>query len=246
MKPSYFLCIIGIVCTMSSCYDQFYIPNHQAVNLFQKKNELILSGSNSMFSGLGAELGYSITNHIGVNTSFHTYSLSYNNDNDNNKLFSDYHWQNELILYNKFDNGLYIGLNAGYGMGKYSVYNPYYHADLQQKYLIPAIGYNFTSRLNFMFSFRQSQMYYQLHPTMVLNTDYDKTMFEQYFSIKDINNRTLYVTEPAFTASYYFDHLRLQAQFIRMMNEQSNMIPVNIVFSASVDMFKLFPKKKKK
>jgi len=244
MKLTHFLLAIGSIVIASSCNNNIYIPNHQPVNLFEKKNELILSSSRSFGNGIGVELGYSLTNNIGVNSALNTFDISYSGEN-NSKLFSDYNWQNELVLFNKFDNNLYIGLNAGYGTAKFSANNPYYNINMKQKYLIPSVGYYFTPKFSMFLSVRRSLLQYQLHPLMSLDTEYDKQMFEQYFSIDNINNHKKYLSEPALTVSYLFQDIRLQAQMIRMMEDADDMIPYNFVLSVSVDLCKLYRNWKK-
>lgn len=244
MKKSNFLWIVGCALLFISCTDYIYVPNHQPVNLFEKKNELILSTSRSFYGGLGAELGYSFTNHIGINSSFNSFDISYRGD-DNKKLFNDYSWQNELVLFNKATNGLYLGLNIGYGNAYYNANNPYYKVNMQQRYLIPSAGYYFTPKFSMFLSTRCSRADYQLLPQMALESDYDKEMFDKYFSINRIDNSKKYLYEPALTFNYSLQDIRLQAQMICLSKAPEKMIPINCVVSASVDLCKLYRNWKK-
>lgn len=236
--------IISSIFILCACSDNLYIPNHQAVKLFEKKNELVLSSSRSFGNGIGAELGYSLTNNIGVNTAFNRFDISYDDEN-NSKFFGDYNWQNELVLFNKFNNKFYLGLNIGYGIGKYSTNNPYFNIDMQQKYLLPSVGYCFTPKFSIFLSTRRSLVNYQLHPLVALNSDYDKEMFDKYFQINGIHNRHNYLSEPALTINYSLQDIRLQAQMICLSDAPEKMIPINFVVSASVDLCKLFRNWKK-
>lgn len=240
MKIYHFILILLSI-LITSCNPYYYLPTKQNVMVFEKKGDIIVSGNLGLgHEQMGIEAGYSFTDNIGVYSSFYGFNIS--NYGNSSHLIKDFIWDNELIIYKKFDYGLYTGVNFGLGLGKINSGNPYYDLGLSRQFIQPSLGLTI-SHFDFAFSTRITRLGYTLKSTMSNMTDYDNEMFQNYFDFKGIDKEYHYFVEPAFTFGLNYEVFKLYFQYTKAFKsgkEADFYIPDNLTTTVSFNIEKIF------
>jgi hypothetical protein len=214
--------------------------------VFEKKGDAVLAVSSASYNGSGIEAGYAITNNIGLYSSLNNFDITYRGRNGG--FGNDYIWDNELMYFNKYSSGLYTGMNLGIGFGQLNQDNPYYNLGLNRQFIQPSVGISKFGFFEMAVSMRITHLSYSLKPLMSLESDYDKTMFNQYFNFQGLLNSDYYFIEPALTMGFTYKYLKLRFQYVNAYKtkpEADFYIRDNLITSLSIDLTKLFDKKKK-
>lgn len=247
MKYTYFVIWLFLILFFTSCQPKYYLPTKQNVMVFKEKGDAILSISMTTNNGTGIEAGYAFTDNIGVYTSLNNFDITYGGNS--NGFGNDYSWDNEIMYFNKDNSGLYTGVNVGVGFGKLNQNNPYYKLDLTRQFIQPTLGVTMLEYVDLAFSMRVSHLNYSLKPLMKLDSDYDVTMFNQYFNLNDLAYKNYFFIEPAITLGFNFKFCKLQFQYagaIDTKREDFSYIQQNLITSLSFNINKLFFNKKSK
>ena len=231
---------------LTACQPYYYLPTKQNVMLFEKKGDVVLTVSSGNYSGSGIEAGYAITNNIGLYSSLNTFNIT--NRERNVGFGNDYIWDNEVMYFNKYPSGLYTGLNLGVGFGQLNQDNVYYNLGLNRQFIQPSIGIKRYGFFELAFSMRLSHLSYSLKPLMSLESDYDRTMFNQYFNFQGLLNSDYYFIEPALTMGFTYKFLKLQFQYINAYktNQEADFyIRKNLITSLKINLNEFFVTSKK-
>jgi hypothetical protein len=241
MKINYLLISLFLMLVVTSCQPYYYLPTKQNVMVFDKKGDVMLAVNGGMYNGSGIEAGYAITNNIGVYSSLNSFDITHRGNN--NGFGNDYIWDNELLLFKKYNTGLYTGLNLGIGFGKLDQDNPYYTLGLNRQFIQPALGISKFGFFEVAFSMRFTHLTYTLKPYMSLESDYDKSMFNQYFSFQDLVNADHYFIEPALTMGFRYKFCKLQFQYVGVVNtkpRENFYLKENLITALSINLNELF------
>ncbi len=201
--------------TITSCNSYFYMPTTHNVLPFNEKGDIMLAVSAGLNDNLAIEGGYSITDNIGVTTSFN--SLDISALGNSKYLNNDYIWDNELVLYKKFNKNLFSGVNMGAGLGKFNTYSAYYDYNFSRQYILPWFVYktsnSFFEKLSAYLglSAKFSRVDFGLHPKLDIGSDYDREMFYNYFEIENLNKER-FMSEIGFTFGLDLEKMKIQIQ----------------------------------
>jgi hypothetical protein len=246
MKNLYLSFSLLLMLVFTSCEPYYYLPTKQNVMVFEKKGDAVLAVSSGNYSGSGIEAGYAITNNIGLYTSLNTFNIT---NRDRNAGFgNDYIWDNEVMYFKKYSSGLYTGLNVGVGLGQLNQDNVYYNLGLNRQFIQPSVGITRYGFFEMAFSLRFSHLSYSLTPLMNLESDYDRYMFNQYFTFNGLLNSDYYFIEPALTMGFTYNFLKLQLQLVntyKTNHEADFYIRNNLITSLSINLNKLLFNTKK-
>ena len=238
------LCFL-LLLSFTSCKSYYYLPTKQNVMVFKKKGDAILAMNTSCYNGAGIEAGYAITDNIGLYSSLNTFDIT--NRTGGKGFGNDYIWDNEVMYFKKYNSLIYTGMNVGVGFGQLNQNNPYYQMGLYRQFIQPSIGITKWNFIELAYSLRFTHLSYSIKPLMSLESDYDKTMFNQYFTFQDLAHSNFYFFEPAMTMGFNFNILKLQLQWsgaIKTKPEADFYLFSNLNASVSFNLTKLFVKKK--
>ena len=186
----------------------------QNVKVFEKKGDIVASiSAQPFFNQLSIDAGYSLTNNIGINTSYNRFNKSIYGG-ETNLFVKDFMWDNELIFYKNFKFGLFGAANLGYGRGGFNVCNPFYRLSMDRFYAQPSIGYMLFDRLGIAFSSRFSQSLYNVKMHTDGYSESEKQMIQSYFGLTDIENKAFFI-EPAVTLIVKNDNYAWKLQYIQ-------------------------------
>lgn len=247
MKSVYRFVLMSLTVGFVGCTPYYYLPTKQNTMVFEKKGDIVLSGNIGLFHRqTGLELGYALTDNIGVYSSFNKFDISYYGKQ--HPFLKDFIWDNELIFFKRHNSGLYTGINLGLGLGKFNVGNPYFNLYLYRQFLQPTLGITVFNHLQFGLSTRIVRLNFNATSATRGLSEYDQKMFDQYFNFKDITTNDFLLIEPAFTMAFKIECFRLQFQYagITNSNYRSYFINENISTSLSINLNKLFLYKKSK
>lgn len=245
MKYNYLSICLFIMLAFTSCQSYYYLPTKQNVMVFEKKGDAILAVNTGMYNGAGIEAGYAITDNIGLYSSLNSFDIT--SHENSNGFGNDYIWDNEILYFKKYNTGLYTGLNVGVGFGQLNQNNPYYNLGLNRQFIQPSIGILKSSFFELTYSVRFTHLSYTIKPLMSLDTDYDRTMFYQYFNFHNLVNSDYYFIEPAITLGFKYKFLKLQIQYAGALKSKSKdylYIPGNLITAFSINLNELFFNKK--
>ena len=247
IKPLIQLIIIVITgLLLISCNLYLYMPTKQNVMEFREKGDIIVSGNAGFHNSLGLEVGYAFTNNLGLYTSFNSFDISNVESSKLIVLPKDFIWDNELVMYKKFNFGLYTAINIGVGFGSLNPNNSYYRLDLNRQFAIPSIGYKLANNFEVALSTRITRLSYNVNSKIDLSTDYDREMFYRYFDLINLDKPFFYI-EPAITFAWDFKYTKFMAQYTWIEKTQYyelNYMPNNLIASISFKIDKIFVKNK--
>ena len=246
MKYNYLLISMLLLLVFTSCQSYYYLPTKQNVMVFEKKGDAILAVNSGGYNGTGIEAGYAITDNIGLYTSLNNFDITYRGGDSG--FGNDYIWDNEVIYFKKYTSGLYTGLNAGVGFGQLNQNNPNYQLGLNRQSLQPSIGVSEFGFFEMALSMRVSHLSYTLKPLMTLESEYDRSMFNQYFDFQGLLNSDYLFFEPAITMGFAFHFCKLQLQYVTAYKTKPYAdfyLHTNFITSFSINLSNLFEKKKK-
>jgi len=213
--------------------------------VFEKKGDAVLAVNTANYNGAGIEAGYAITDHIGVYSSLNSFDIT--KREVNNGLGNDYIWDNEIMYFKKYNSGLYSGLNVGAGFGQLNQNNSYYTLGLNRQFIQPSLGISKFGFFEMAFSMRFTHLSYTLKPLMSLETDYDRSIFYQYFDFHGLVNSEYYFVEPAITMGFSYKFCKLQLQYVgafKTKHEENFYLRENLVASLSFKLNELFSREK--
>jgi len=214
--------------------------------VFEKKGDAVLAVNSSGYNGAGIEAGYAITNNIGLYSSLNTFDIT--NRSGKGGFGNDYIWDNEVMYFKKYSSGIYTGLNVGAGLGQLNQDNAYYRLGLNRQFIQPSVGITKFGFCELIYSLRFTHLSYDLKPLMTLESDYDRSMFNNYFDFQGLLKSDYYFFEPAINMGFTYEFCKLQFQFVgayKTKPEADFYLPMNINTSLSINLTKLFEKKKK-
>jgi hypothetical protein len=139
-------------------------------------------------------------------------------------------------------------MNVGVGLGQLNQDNHYYMLGLNRQFIQPSVGISKFGFFEMAFSLRFTHLSYTLKPQMTLESDYDRSMFNQYFNFQGLLNSDYYFFEPALTMGFTFHFCKLQFQYVtayKTKPEADFYLPNNLIASLSINLTKMFEKKKK-
>lgn len=227
----------------SSCNSSIYLPTKQSVMVFKEKADIIVSANIGLYDGFGLEGGYAFTDNIGLYTSFNRFNISKANTKN---IANDFIWDNELILYKKFNSGFYSAINTGVGFGSINANNRFYKLDLNRQFLVPSIGYTIANMVDVAVSARFSRLAYYINSKINIDSNYDYEMFKSYFELTNLD-KSFFCIEPALTAGLDLKYLQLKAQYTWIEKPHPNELYYkhdNLVTTISLNIDKIFfPKK---
>lgn len=236
------LYLFAVALLLTSCSSYYYLPTKQNVMVFKQKGDAILSGNLGLFyQQSGLEAGYSFTDNIGFYSSFNKFNISHYGNT--HQFIKDFIWDNELIIYKKFDFGLYTALNTGVGIGKLNVGNPYYDLTLHRQFVQPTLGFIFMEIFEFGLSTRFTLLNYKLKSIIDNQTNYDQIMFNNYFDFGSLNKENHFFIEPALTMGLNFEFINLKCQYTvskEIGRDAYFYIPENLTTSISFNLGKIF------
>lgn len=234
-----------VVLLVESCvfYNNFnYLPQKQNVMVFKEKGDVVFTTSLGFYREFGIEAGYAFNDFLGAYSSFHQFDISRGGNS------KSYMWENELIAFKKFNNGIYTAVNAGIGIGQLNTNNPYYTNYLNHEYLLPSVGYNFNKTFYMLCSTRFSLLNYDIKPLMNLNNDYDQQKIYRYFNLTGIQNDAHhFLVEPALTLGFGLKYMKLEFQCVARVSPapiELHFERSNLTTSVSFYLDKIFPAKK--
>ena len=240
IKSLILLITIAIGLLFASCDSYVYLPTKQNVMIFKEKGDIIVSGNAGLYDGLGLEGGYAFTDNIGLYSSFNRFKIS--NFASSKYLAKDFIWDNELVLYKKFNSGLYTAMNIGAGFGSLNANNRYYRLNLNRQFAIPSIGYTLANIFEVAVSTRFTRLAYNVNSKIDLSSDYDKEMFYSYFDLRNLD-KPFFCIEPAITFGLDFKYVKLKAQYTWIEKPQYNelnYIQDNLITTISFNIDKIF------
>jgi len=237
-----------LVFIFTSCGPLYYNPIKQNVRVFEKKGDIVASiSAQPVYSQLGIDAGYALTDNIGINTSYNRFNIS-RYGGETNIFVKDFLWDNELIFYKNFKYGLFGAANLGYGRGGFNVCNPYYRLSMDRFYAQPSIGYLLFNRIGIAFSTRFSESIYNVKMYMNSRSDYENKLIQSYFGLTDIDKSVFFI-EPAVTFIKKTNSSTWKLQYIRSFSYLNpihyDLVYENLIFSYSLNLnYLLFRKKK--
>lgn len=226
---------------ITSCIPAYYAPAKQNIMPFDGKGDVTVSATIGTLGEIGADVGWSITDNIGVYSSLNYIDIS-NLENTNNSL-NDFMWDNDLVFYKWLKNRIYLGANLGFGMGEIGMRHPYYDLKLFRQYIQPTFGVKVFDPFILAFSFRVSRVDYSLKSEFLNYSEYDENLFRKYFFLGDIGKSDFYFFEPAFTWGFdtEFMKYRFQLSFAKQLNNADINFRIGLFSaSAALNIDKLF------
>lgn len=194
----------------SSCIPNYYSPAKQNVMPFDGKGDVTVSATIGTLGEIGTDVGWSITDNVGVYSSFNYIDIS----NFENTHYSpnDFIWDNEVVFYKWIKNHFYAGANVGVGIGKIGMQHPYYDLKLTRQYIQPTFGIKILDPFILAISFRVSRVDFNLKSAYLSNSEYDEELFRRYFFLGDIGTSDFYFFEPAFTWGFNSEFMKYRFQ----------------------------------
>lgn len=239
------LIIVAAGPLFASCDSYVYLPTKQNVMVFKEKGDILVSGNAGLYNGLGLEGGYAVTDNIGLYTSFNRFDIS--NLVGSGHFAQDFIWDNELVLYNKFNSGLYAAINMGAGFGRLNANSRYYNLGLNRQFTIPSIGYTLADVFEVAVSTRFTRLAYDVNSKIDISSDYDREMFYNYFDVKNLD-KPFFCIEPAITLGCDLKYVKLKFQYTRIEKprySELKCIKDNLTTTISFNIDKIFFEKKK-
>lgn len=225
---------------LSSCGPLYYNPVKQNVKIFEKKGDIVASASGQLiFCQLGVDIGYALTDNIGINTSYNRFNIS-RYGGETNLFVKDFLWDSELIIYKNYKFGLFGAANLGYGRGGFNVCNPYYQLNMDRYFAQPSIGYMLSDHFGIALSTRFSQSIYQVKFFTNEYSESEKQMIHSYFGLTDIDKSVFFI-EPALTFIAKTDLSTWKLQYIQSYDGKPYYSYENLILSYSLNLSKLFP-----
>lgn len=245
-----YLVFIIVIIYISACNSFTYMPTEHQVMPFEQKGDAIVGITTGFRENIGIKGGYSFTDNIGIVSNLNTFDLSNNENSDN--FLNDYTWDNELVLYKKFNPIFYMGVNAGAGWGKLNSTSQYYCINTNKQYILPWVNGVFQVDSNhniygFLgFSVKLLRTNYSIKQIMNTNSEYDQMMFDEYFNFSNFNP-SKFKGELGLTGGYNFDFVKIQLQsvFLLIPKYETNVIPMNGQVSLIFNLTRLMNKKNK-
>lgn len=233
---------------VSSCTPHFYMPTKHNVLPFNEKGDKVVAVNAGFNDNYSLEGGYSITDHVGVTTSFNTMDITFKGNSK--EVMNDFVWDNELVLYQNYKKQLYSGINLGAGLGKLNHYGTYYSYNFNRQYILPWVVYKTNSLLSKNlsiyagFSAKFSRVDYRLNSKLDLSSDYDRQMFYSYFQLENFN-RERFLSEIGFTCGLDFNLIKIQVQNQNVIfpSKQDYILPSNLTVSMYFYLNQFFRKK---
>ena len=248
MKCKTFSICIFLILTFTSCQTYYYIPTKQNVMVFEKKGDAVLSVSSGNYNGAGIEAGYAVTNNLGIYSSLNSFDITDRGSRGSGNGFgNDYIWDNEIMYFKKYPTGIYTGLNLGVGIGQLNQNNPYCILGMNRQFIQPSVGMFKFGFFEMALSMRLTHLSYNLKPLMSLESDYDRSMFNQYFDFQGLLKSDYYFIEPALSMGFAYEFLKLQFQLVKAYSTkhvENFYVQENLITSLSINFSKLFYNKK--
>lgn len=243
-----FTLMLLVLITIASCNPYFYMPTKHNVLPFNEKGDIMLAVSAGLNDNFAVDAGYSITDNIGVTTSFN--SLDISASGNSKYLNNDYIWDSELVLYKKINKNMFSGINMGAGWGKYNTYSAYYNYNFNRQYVLPWFVYkstisSFEKISTYVgLSTKFSRVNYGLNPMLDLSSDYDRQMFYNYFELENLNKER-FISEIGFTFGIDFEKIKIQIQNQNVIfpSKQDYILPSNLTVSVYFYLNNFFKKK---
>ena len=247
MRTNYSILIVILAFLFPACTPYYYLPTKQNVMVFEKKGDVILSANLGFNDFAGLEGGYAITDNIGLYSSFNAFDIS--NTAANSQNLSDFIWDNEIVLFKKYNSGLYTGVNIGVGFGELDANNPYYVLGLNRQFVQPVLGYTFDKRFDFAISSRLTRLNYSIKSLIDISSEYDKFMFNSYFDVNELSKSSYFFIEPALTFGLNYEFLKVKFQYSlahELFSKNLSYISNNLTTTVSFNLNKIFIIKKNK
>ena len=207
MKKIYkykFLYFALVLILLQSCETYFYYPTQQNVLQFSKKSDAqctILVGNEER----STTLGYAFTDNIAFITNFRKFSApEYNSTTSSKKNPKSNLFENEIILFKKFNSNIIAACNFGFASGRISNEYEWDTITITRQFLQPSLGYK-NKFFDFAFSSRFSRVKYKESTNMY-----------------NVSKSPFFFAEPAITfgIGYKCIKLRCQKVYIQKLNPQ--------------------------
>ncbi|MFY0608124.1 MAG: hypothetical protein JXR10_15500 [Cyclobacteriaceae bacterium] len=192
---------------------------------YKKKGDTYLS-----YSPLDKEhfstysVGYAISDHIAINSGLKSFGGS--------KLFDNYVWDNELVVYNKWRKIFYPSINFGVGFGELDKHKEHYDLNIRRLSIVPSFGMS-NDFFDLALSARFSKVNYDLHLANNIPSD-----SERYYDFQDVGKKSFYFVEPALTAGIGYKIIKFRGQYVLAEKLDRNHINYykdpNIIISANL------------
>lgn len=235
--------VLNACFVVTSCGSYNYYTANQNVMKFKEKGDLSCQFGTDRYDSKSFNLGYALTNNIALLSEFQVIGRL----NPKYRI-DDYIWNNELILFKKFDNYFIPSMNVGYSYGQIRRNFDLWSLEMNKLFLQPSIGYS-RKYFDVALSGRFSKVDYNLHPTdlyiSILQSENQPTDFFQ------IEQSSFYFFEPAITLGAGPENFRLRFQYIisRKLNSpylEHSKNDFFIVLTTTFNLNKAFRNKKDK
>lgn len=221
---------------LSSCTTAYYYPTNQNVLKFKEEGDVNASYAMDGRGYSTYALGYSFTDNIAFVSDYKTFH-TYSSGSDAKYKVGDFAWDNELVLYKKFEQNVIPAINIGYGFGEIDRNAYDYKLGFNRQFIQPSVGYS-NDYFDCAFSVRFSRVHHNLKQSKNFQPTGNMT-FEEMYDFYDIGKTDFYFSEPALTLGFGYKWIKLRYQRIyvnKMSLGEIKYIDKNSIFSLNVIM----------
>jgi hypothetical protein len=207
MKKIYkykFLCFALVLILLQSCETYFYYPTQQNVLQFSKKSDAQCSIVIGDYES-STTLGYAFTNNIAFITNFRKFTApEYNSNTSSKKNPKSNLFENEIVLFKKFNTDIIAACNIGFASGRISNEYEWDTISIIRQFIQPSLGYK-----NKFFDF-------------ALSSRFSRVKYEESTNMYNVSKSPFFFAEPAITVGLGYKNIKLRCQktYIQKLNPQ--------------------------